>query len=330
MKAVYWLLIPLVLIAASAHSLAAESIGLVVGLQGNAHAMAPGGAERALALKSPIYMKDTITTEPGAKLQVMFNDDSLYSQGEKSAVVIDEYVYNPAKKEDNSFLMRIIRGVSRIVTGGIADLNPDRFTVKTSRATIGIRGCELGFEVYDDFEKILIIRVPIGRLIEVLTEGAAEPYRYRQPTWLQIGPQGVTERDLTAEDVKGLSISTTPTAGPDSGTGDAGGSSSDTSGGATTDSSVEPSSEPAGGSADSSSDGSTEIGDTTTSGSPVSTDPVTTADALRQDVIPNTTDSTAPVTPPPPPPPGPSGQVVKGGDWARDTYWTAPPTAAPT
>ena len=97
------------LVAASASF--ADSIGLVVGLQGEVRAVSADGSQRTLSIKSPIFLKDVIRTSSGAKVQILFKDDTLYSQGENSEVTIDEYVFNPEKKEDNSFLMRISRGL---------------------------------------------------------------------------------------------------------------------------------------------------------------------------------------------------------------------------
>ena len=200
------------LVAASASF--ADSIGLVVGLQGEVRAVSADGSQRTLSIKSPIFLKDVIRTSSGAKVQILFKDDTLYSQGENSEVTIDEYVYNPSKAEDNSFLMRISRGFTRIITGKITDLNPDRFVVKTGRATIGIRGCELGFNILDDEDQIQLIRIPIGRRIVIFVEqlGKQRMYEFDQAGLLfRIFDNGaVDQRSLTPADIRDLSGHTVP------------------------------------------------------------------------------------------------------------------------
>ena len=191
---------------------AAEPIGLVIGVQGDAHAVAIDGTQRVLSLKSPVYLKDTLRTGTGSKVQIMFNDDSLFSQGESSEIVVDEYVYNPAKKDENSFVVKVIRGISRVITGKITDLNPDRFTVKTRRATIGIRGCELGFQIETNYDQVYVVRIPQGKRIVI---GSVAPGQagldVTAPGWIRIWDDGkLLEGVLTPDDIRSLSGTTTP------------------------------------------------------------------------------------------------------------------------
>jgi hypothetical protein len=71
-------------------------------------------------------------------------------------MTIDEYVYTPGGKKSNCAL-RFVRGVFRVITGQITKLNPERFRVKTRMATIGIRGCDLGFTVTELAEDVYVI-----------------------------------------------------------------------------------------------------------------------------------------------------------------------------
>ncbi|OGV83010.1 MAG: hypothetical protein A2340_14465 [Lentisphaerae bacterium RIFOXYB12_FULL_60_10] len=140
-------------------SLAADSVGLIIAVEGVASATDANGQTRSLALKSPVYMMDRIQTTENAKLQIMFNDDSVVSQGPEGEMVIDQYVYAPEQKDDNAASMNLVKGVFRVVTGKITKLNPDRFNVKTRMATIGIRGCDLGFRVTPQGENVYIIQL---------------------------------------------------------------------------------------------------------------------------------------------------------------------------
>lgn len=153
--------------------LAADPIGMVLALQGTASAVGTDGQTRELALKGPIYLKDKVVTAAGAKLQIIFDDDSVISQGEKSEMLIDEYVYSPAKKEDNNLSVKLTKGAFRVITGKITKLNPERFKVRTRMATIGIRGCDLGFTVTQVGDHIYVIA--LDGMNETITIEAKAP-----------------------------------------------------------------------------------------------------------------------------------------------------------
>jgi len=140
-------------------NLAAEPIGYVRAVQGQVTATAEDGQSRTLEIKSPVYVKDKIVTSEGAKIEIQFADDSVISQGENSEVVMDEYMYSPNDRKKNSSSMSMVSGAFRLVTGKITKLNPDRFKVRTKMATLGIRGCDLGFTIGAAQEEILVIQL---------------------------------------------------------------------------------------------------------------------------------------------------------------------------
>ncbi len=149
-----------------AHIAAAKPIGMVVAVQGQVTATDTNLVVRSLSLKSEIMLNDTIKTGAEARLQILLLDDSLVGVGAGSEMTIDEYVYTPASASDNAFGARLGKGIFRTVTGKITDLNPDRFKVKTRRATIGIRGCDLGFDTTsDDEDRIAVMAIPEGKKI---------------------------------------------------------------------------------------------------------------------------------------------------------------------
>ncbi len=146
------------LVAATTLS-AAEPIGMVIALQGRASAAQPQAQSRPLALKSDVFLNDRITTEAGGKLQILFNDDSMISQGEDSTLVVDEYVYSPEKEAGDRFGARMLKGMFRIITGEITKRNPERFKVRGRLATIGIRGCDVGCRVGQTLEHVYILEL---------------------------------------------------------------------------------------------------------------------------------------------------------------------------
>jgi hypothetical protein len=189
----------------------ADPIGLVVSLQGSASAVDEAGASRTLAMQSDVFLNDTVTTGADSKLQILLNDDSIFSQGEQSEMTIDEYIYNPAQASDNAFGVRLGKGLFRTVTGKITDLNPDRFTVKTSRATIGIRGCDLGFNITPSEDNISIMAIPVGKKIFIDPIQGDESVTIETPTVVIVDDQGNIEtRPLTSQDRAAIQQGTTP------------------------------------------------------------------------------------------------------------------------
>ncbi|MFH0878214.1 MAG: hypothetical protein V2A34_00735, partial [Lentisphaerota bacterium] len=117
-----------------------------------------------------------------------------------------------------SLVVRILKGIARVVTGGITDLNPDRFIVKTGRASIGIRGCDLGFQIEPDSDQVYIVRVPTGKRIRVESIKAGQSGGLREieesGVMVRIWEDGRMEQfRMTQELLQNLSTITTP--GPD-------------------------------------------------------------------------------------------------------------------
>ena len=144
---------------------AASSIGTVIAVQGESSAMGVDAKVRVLALKSPIFLNDKIITKEKSSVQIMLNDDSVISQGEMSELIIDKYIYSPNKKKEANCSIRALKGLFRIVTGKITKINPKRFKVKTKMATVGIRGCEIGFRIGYNMEDVYIFYLPEGHSI---------------------------------------------------------------------------------------------------------------------------------------------------------------------
>lgn len=215
-------------------TLMADSIGMIVSLEGSATALGENGASRTLAVKSDIFLNDTVNTGAGSKLQILLNDDSIFAQGENSEMTIDEYIYTPNTPSENGFGVKLGQGLFRTVTGKITDLNPDRFEVRTARATIGIRGCDLGFNITPTEDNISVITIPAGKQIFVNPLQGDESALLETPTVVVVDDEGGLEsRPLTPEDRSSVQQGTTPTESNDS----ADEESDDTSGGTTTGSS---------------------------------------------------------------------------------------------
>ena len=199
-------------LALMAHVAGAKPIGMVVAIQGTVTATDSQNVVRTLAMKSEIELNDTIKTGAKSRVQIMMIDDSLVSVGESSEMVIDEYVYNPNTATDNAFSAKLGKGVFRTVTGKITDLNPDRFKVKTRRATIGIRGCDLGFDTTSDKEdRVAVIAIPQGKKIIITATKSGATMTVESPAYVTIDNRDlITSQVLDSTIRQSLQQGTTP------------------------------------------------------------------------------------------------------------------------
>jgi len=141
-------------------------IGRIGILVGQATATGADGGVRVLSPESRVFLNDRIETQKGGRIRIMLDDGTVIEQGEMSVLVLDQYVCCQSPPSDSAFAARIVKGLCRFITGLITKLNPDRFSVKTGMATIGIRGCD-----------VAIRSGPAGDSIYVLDLGGNEKVR---------------------------------------------------------------------------------------------------------------------------------------------------------
>jgi hypothetical protein len=83
---------------------------------------------------------DTVVTAKNTRTQIMLTDETVITIGSNSSFEFSKYFYDGTKKSNLS--MKSSRGFFRSLTGHIGKLAPERFKIKTSSATIGIRGTD--------------------------------------------------------------------------------------------------------------------------------------------------------------------------------------------
>lgn len=85
-----------------------------------------------------VYVGDEISTGPGARLQILFDDQSKLTLGENARITIDQFVYAPSGGSRQA--LAILRGVFRFASGQISKQVPRNVAFTTPVATLGIRG----------------------------------------------------------------------------------------------------------------------------------------------------------------------------------------------
>ena len=125
-----------------ARGLAQERVvARVARLNGSASAVDAKGATRALAQDAALFEGETVRTASGSSAVLAFRDQSVLTVAPASELRL-ENVRVGATPAEGTFVVRLLTGGLRLLTGQIARANPRAVRVQTSTATIGVRGTE--------------------------------------------------------------------------------------------------------------------------------------------------------------------------------------------
>lgn len=117
------------------------------------------GASGPLALSSPVYRDERITTSASGLGEFTFRDGTKFAVGGSSSVVIDRFVFDDSKTF-NKLTLNAARGSFRWISG---KSKSEAYEIVTPAGTIGVRGTRLDIFVGPD-----------GQTSVVLLEGAAQ------------------------------------------------------------------------------------------------------------------------------------------------------------
>jgi len=87
-----------------------------------------------------INLKDKIVTKARSKALILFNDHTSITVGKNSTLDIEKFVLNIKEPSKSEAEFKFGVGIFRTITGKIGKLNRKKFQIKTSMASIGIRG----------------------------------------------------------------------------------------------------------------------------------------------------------------------------------------------
>jgi hypothetical protein len=125
---------------AAAHVTAQATVfaGIVKAVDGGAVIERDGQAIEA-SEGMTVLMGDVVRTRSSGSIGVVFRDDAVLSMGPDSAVVIDDYLFEPLEGH-LSFIAKILQGTVSFISGQITKLSPESVNLVTPAATIGVRG----------------------------------------------------------------------------------------------------------------------------------------------------------------------------------------------
>jgi len=147
-------------------------IGTVKTLTGEVWVTRADGTRVQLQAGDQVYQGDSIETGPKGAIGVLLADETTFSMGEASSMVLDEMVYDPAT-QNGSLNVSVVQGVFTFVSGQVAKTDPDAMKIDTPVATIGIRGTQVGIEIPPAGEgdmQIVLMQEADGFVGEVVIE----------------------------------------------------------------------------------------------------------------------------------------------------------------
>jgi len=126
------------LCALSVYAADAEPIGYVMKVSGDASVVSAGKSIPA-KVGTPVVEGSTLRVGANSAMGVTLKDNTVMSLGPNSEMVIDEYLYAPAKN-DLKLTTRMVHGTLNFISGVIAKLRPEAVQINTPTGTIGVRG----------------------------------------------------------------------------------------------------------------------------------------------------------------------------------------------
>ena len=96
---------------------------------------------RTLKAGDKIYLNETIYAGTGSGTQLLLLDQSTFTIGADSEVLMDTFIYDPTTN-DGKIVATVKEGSLKVISGLISKKNPESLTVKVPEGTLGSRGTE--------------------------------------------------------------------------------------------------------------------------------------------------------------------------------------------
>ena len=117
-----------------------RAVAKTVFVRGRLNARSSEGVSRPMKAGSSVFEGDTLVSDDNAYAIVVFRDKSRVSLQANTVFRVDEMKFDKDSAEESSALFSLLRGGLRTITGLIGKLHPRKYSMRTSVATIGIRG----------------------------------------------------------------------------------------------------------------------------------------------------------------------------------------------
>jgi hypothetical protein len=158
-------------------------------VRGEVYAVTKDG-HRIPITQSRVLTIDT-TTEivvgPGGRVQFILPDETIFTLGPNSDMVLDEFVYDPTTNA-TAFSANFAMGTFRFITGHVASHDPMKMRLKVAVGTIGIRGTDFEGDIASDGSGAITLYS--GELAITPANGSAE-FIMRAGTRIRFSSAGI-------------------------------------------------------------------------------------------------------------------------------------------
>jgi len=124
-------------------------MGAAANVRGTVYWLTSDGRQVPITAGGPLYIGAHIVTGADGHLQVLLLDETVFTIGANSDMVLDEFVYDPAS-DAHKIMARLSKGVFRWVTGKTARKDPASMKVTLPAGDLGIRGTDFEATVQTD------------------------------------------------------------------------------------------------------------------------------------------------------------------------------------
>jgi hypothetical protein len=133
-------------VLAAAAAANASEVGAMAQVQRTVYGVPPQGNQSVKREGDTVVFQEELETVEDSAALIRFVDDSTLAIGAKSKVLIDSFVFDPAKADGNA-LIDISVGTLRYVTGAMPK---GKTVIKTPTATLVLRGTDVTVHVHPD------------------------------------------------------------------------------------------------------------------------------------------------------------------------------------
>lgn len=118
----------------------------LIAVVGDIHVSSLAKAKRQLVEGASVYPGETIDMGADARGVLVFRDDSRVTLGGSTQVKVDSFVFDETNPGEGRFLLSLLKGSMRALTGLIGKASPRNVNFATPTALVGIRGTGLDLD----------------------------------------------------------------------------------------------------------------------------------------------------------------------------------------
>ncbi len=137
-------------VSEKAHENTVRASAKLVSALGEINAVDAAGVRRRVVPGGSVYAGDILETGSSASAVLAFRDDSRLTLGPVTRFRVDSFVFDENNPKDGRFLVSLLRGSLRALTGLIGKANTRNVGFVTPTATVGIRGTGLDLDCATD------------------------------------------------------------------------------------------------------------------------------------------------------------------------------------